>query len=857
MDIDPEEFKHWTPSAQEKALEIIRQTEMKNWRPFYCKDALCDGRPHIATKVGPTCPGDIYGHWWREEKGKWVCDEEFGCGATGHAIDSWTFGHARADQRPPPWQDRWRTWAILSGRGTGKALALDTPLPTPSGWTTMGDVSVGDCVLDALGEPTVVTFATEVQYERECYRVRFSDGATVVADAEHLWVTSTHRQRKQGYRNGEKPDTSVITTSEMLATLMVGSRGDRNHCVWLAEPLDLPEAQLPVDPYTLGAWLGDGNSHCARITIHDDDVAEMDSHLGESLGPGVRVPGANCATYPIGVRESRRDSLGRMTENGSLHSRLRELGVLGNKHVPAIYLRGSIQQRRDLLAGLMDTDGHADRSQNSVEFCSTRLELAEGVAELARSLGQKATLREGTATLDGVVIGPKYRTCWRPDESPFRLARKQSRLDLSVTQGQRSRQRMIVGIDPIESVPVRCITVDSPTSTYLCGNEMVPTHNTETGARLTHRIAEKVPHIILIGATGPDLRETMVEGPSGIMATAPPDRRPEWEPSKKKLTFPNGAIARGFSAEEPDRLRGPQSGYVWLDEPAHYDFIEDVWHNLLLGLRLGNPSHILATSTPLPTKWMKALVEDPKTILTKVATYANLYNLDPEYRTLLLDKYEGTRLGKQELHGDILGDVEGALWEVDFFSHVRKAPPLDRIVVAVDPAGSANNRSDETGIIVVGIVGEEAYVLADYTGVYSPHLWGRKVWSAYEKWSADAVVAEKNFGGDMVQYVIDTSADETLRVKTVQSRRGKAIRAEPIVAQYERGRVHHVQGGDLAELEDEQLTWVPGQGPSPNRVDALVHGLTDLFRGGGPSTISRPTQVLARSGGPSRGFPWT
>jgi phage terminase large subunit-like protein len=373
---------------------------------------------------------------------------------------------------------------------------------------------------------------------------------------------------------------------------------------------------------------------------------------------------------------------------------------------------------------------------------------------------------------------------------------------------------------------------------------------TRAGSEITHRVTEKTPRIILIGATGPDLRETMVEGRSGLLATAPPGKRPEWEPSKKKLTWPNGCVAQGFSAEEPDRLRGPESGFIWADEPAHYDYVEDVWSNMQFGLRIpGFPPKIMATTTPLPTKWMKALVKSPDTVVRRVSTYANLANLNPVVRKVILERYEGTRLGRQELHGELLEDVEGALWSWDMFQHVEEAPELQRVVVAVDPAGTANTRSDETGIIVVGIgYDKNLYVLADYTGKYSPEKWARTANKQYEEFKADAIVPEKTYGQDMVRFTLENSGYKGARIIPVESRRGKAIRAEPIVALYEKRRVFHVgTRGDLALLEDELTTWVPGQGASPNRLDALVHGATELAKHVMPVSVADPTKLLRRA----------
>jgi phage terminase large subunit-like protein len=369
-----------------------------------------------------------------------------------------------------------------------------------------------------------------------------------------------------------------------------------------------------------------------------------------------------------------------------------------------------------------------------------------------------------------------------------------------------------------------------------------------TGSEITHRMTAHVPRLFLIAATGPDLRETMIEGISGILATSPPGRRPLWEPSKKRLTWPNGCIAQGFSAEEPDRLRGPEAGFVWADEPAHYPLIDEVWSTMLLGLRLGNWPKVVATTTPKPVKWMKALIKDPLTITRRVSTYANLDNLAEAFKLTVLDRFEGTRLGRQELHGEILEDIEGALWIWDMFQWVEQCPPLVRCVVAVDPAGSTRAGADETGIVVIGAgFDKHLYVLHDATHHYSPAGWAKKANDLYEQYHCDAIVAEKNYGGDMVRHTLETSGHGGARVIVVDSRRGKAIRAEPIVARYERKMVSHVGvPGDLAELEDELTSWVPGQGPSPNRVDALVHGGTQLLRQIEPVAVADPNRLLRR-----------
>lgn len=384
---------------------------------------------------------------------------------------------------------------------------------------------------------------------------------------------------------------------------------------------------------------------------------------------------------------------------------------------------------------------------------------------------------------------------------------------------------------------------------------------TFTGSNVINRASHRVGRIGLLGATGPDFRETMVEGVSGILATSKPGEMPEWNSSRKRLVWPNGCIAQGYSGEEPDRIRGGNTGLWWVDEPAHITLIEECWKQLKLTLRNpGDKPHIIATTTPKPTKWMKKLIADPSTITVRVSTYVNLANLNPVFRQTILEDFEGTRFGRQELHGEVLEDVEGSLWKAEMIHQIGedRVPTLERVIVAVDPAGSANAKSDETGIIVMGIADRRVYILADRTGKYSPSGWARAVLGAASEFGAEAIVAEKNYGGEMVRNTIDKETDDydglPPRIILVDSRRGKQLRAEPVVAMYEKGRVIHVSGtnrNDLLDLEEEQTSWVPGVGASPNRVDALVHGVTDIAKSSMPAAIASPNDMFSGYSAPS------
>ena len=371
---------------------------------------------------------------------------------------------------------------------------------------------------------------------------------------------------------------------------------------------------------------------------------------------------------------------------------------------------------------------------------------------------------------------------------------------------------------------------------------------TRTGAEYTRRVSSHVPRIGLIGPTGADVRDTIVEGESGLkFVHAMAGEKIDYQPSKRRVIFPNGCIGTLYSAEEPDRLRGSNNGFLWMDEPAHYEDPQAVWNMATLGLRIGKRPHICMTTTPLPSKFIKARIKDRRTRTVRVSTYANIDNLAPNFAAEVLAQFEGTRLGLQELYGMVLREVDGAKWSESMLRHDREVrwEDMDRIVVAIDPAGTANRRSDETGLVVVGRHGRMLYVFEDASGKYTPNGWAQRAIDLYEKYKADAIIAEKNFGADMVANTIKNMGFEG-RIIEGQAQRSKALRADPVVAKYEQELVWHV-GSSLATLEDEMLTWVPGKGDSPNRVDALVWGLTEVMDGSSAVTLTGPSGQLLRT----------
>ena len=344
----------------------------------------------------------------------------------------------------------------------------------------------------------------------------------------------------------------------------------------------------------------------------------------------------------------------------------------------------------------------------------------------------------------------------------------------------------------------------------------------------------------LVGQTPAEVRDVMIEGESGILAISPPWNMPKYEPSKRKLTWPNGAHAMVYSAENPDLLRGPQHEKAWVDELAKFRYLKESWDNLILGLRLGSAPQILVTTTPRPNKIIKELIRNKNTHVTRGNTYENRENLAQVFLDVVLSKYENTRLGRQELYAEILEDNPGAMWQRDIIekSRVTQMPQLKRIVVAIDPATTSNEDSDETGIIVAGVdTTNHGYILEDVSMRATPEQWARAAISVYNKWHADRIVGEANNGGDMIETIIK-SIDRNVAYRKVWASRGKTTRAEPVSALYEQNRVHHI--GYFATLEDELCEWEPGQ-PSPNHLDACVWAITELMLGhnGGIRTLDK------------------
>ena len=708
-------------------------------------------------------------------------------------LDCWK--SPRQGKQIPPKDGDWDILLFLSGRGFGKLLNLMTPIPTPGGWTMMGNLAPGDRVFDEAGKPCTVTWVSDITTPEVAYRVRFSDGSSLDACSEHQWVTWTRAERKAFLRSPyedttafpknwptwrlkkkfgvprtetkeqiekafellaaganvnaaaralglswqnigrhlsagryiedppprvweDSPGPQIRTTEQIAQTLTFGKRSDFNHCIPQTGPLDLPDVDLPIPPYVLGAWLGDGSSTGGHMFAHEDDMPFMRAQFEADGFPTTSRTDTQCF-----------GTLG-------LYRLLRENDLLKNKHIPAVYLRASITQRLALLAGLMDTDGGNDNA-NLVSFTNCEERLVDAVEELIVSFGLKVRRdsRIPICTNNGVAGQRSYRLAFTPHFQPFRMPRKQNRLSFDTGQALRRRHRMIVGVDRIESMPMRCITVDSPNSMYLAGRAMIPTHNTSAIVQWAWWEDWRVPGIIThaIAPTLSDVRGTLFEGPAGFLATIPMECLYDqsvdkaYNKSLHELRLSNGSLIRGFGAqEEAGRLRGPQCHNMIADELREWEKpagnLELAMTNALFGLRLpypdGTPSRAVMATTPKPIPFLKRFEKRAGVKVVRGSSYENIKNLAGVYRTTLLS-LAGTQIGRQEIDGLYIDEESDhailkrswiRLWPKDpDTGKPRKLPEFSFILEVYDTAASEENWdkkkqvTDPSGSIVLGV----------------------------------------------------------------------------------------------------------------------------------------------------------
>lgn len=541
-------------------------------------------------------------------------------------LDTWAYlRHLGIDYVPTPRQQVFHNSSararLYGGAvGGGKPLSTSTPIPTPAGWTTMGGLAVGDFVLSETGPPTRVIWKSEIQ-SQPTFRLTFSDGSTVVAGETHEWVTQTLAERERETRRsdefraarrakrpprgkGKRPDLAernsreakhgpdpviqgVRTTREIFETLFARNGKQLNHSISMHAPVELPEANLPLDPYVLGAWLGDGSKDCGTVTGIDDGVFEQIASAGFIV--------ARHANHPSrGVH--------------GLAARLRAAGVLRNKHIPAAYLRASVAQRLALVQGLMDTDGYCD-PRGKCEFTNTNIRLADGMRELLLSLGIKATVCTGNATLRGRFISKKYRITFYSSLPVFRLKRKLDRQKRDGFRGTHDR-RYIVAVEEIERVPLQCIQVDSPTQCYLAGDGWITTHNSmaiRMDATAQCLLIPRWPAIIL-RRTFPELWRTQI---SRFLQEVPNDLY-RWNEQKKMATFVNGStLSFGHVQRDQDvyNYKSEEFGAIYFDELTDFSFF--VWSFMRLRNRStagGKPNIAGGTNPGGPGhEWVKKL----------------------------------------------------------------------------------------------------------------------------------------------------------------------------------------------------------------------------------------------------------
>lgn len=557
----------------------------------------------------------------------------------------------------------WEYWIALAGRGFGKALSIDTPILTSEGWKTMGTLTDSDQVYAPDGTLTPI-ITHPIRSGRECYRIIFDDHTTLVADEDHLHPV-VHK------RSGQR---LILSTREMYQHQGPG----RNlYHIPVCSPLLFPSQPLPLplDPYLLGYWLGDGTSSQSRITVSLGDLPSLLSQLPQGL-PYEIVPARRPTCATLSIR--------------SIRARLKELDLLKNKHIPLAYLQAHFKDRVSVLQGMIDSDGSVT-SKGVAQFINSNPQLIRDFTDLATGLGLKVTVRQRVTNSYG-----EKRISWvcrfKSPFTPARLPRKALRH--LPPRSTRFDSRTIIKIEPVESVPVRCITVKHPSKLYLATRALIPTHNTRLGAEQVLRWVRKgYRRIHLVAPTAADARDTMVEGESGILTIAHPKERPLYEPSKRKLTFPNGAVALLFSAEEPERLRGPQCEAAWLDELAGWQYPQETWDQLHFGLRLGTLPQVVMTTTPKPIPLIRSLIlraqkEPQKVVLTTGSTYENRANLASTFFTQVA-QYEGTRLGDQELHAKIIDPRESGIIRPNWFKLFPASAPLPKFEIILQSYDTA------------------------------------------------------------------------------------------------------------------------------------------------------------------------
>jgi len=738
---------------------------------------------------------------------------------------------------PPllPWQvevaqDAARYQVLCNGRRSGKALSLDTPVPTPTGWSTMGKLRDGDELFDERGEVCRVLHAHPVLFERRCYRVVFSDGSEIVADSDHLWVTQTSVERKRQLRGVSQNISAVRTTEEIAQTLTIGSRGDTNHSISVSEALKLPDVDLPIHPWVLGFWLGDGSSNSSRIHAGDHDELEIRMQFmkfGFITGPVRRDRGV--ATFNIGRGSFVEGRDGRLMFADPLTPYLRGLEVLNNKHIPTIYLRSSADQRLQLLQGLIDSDGYVKNGH--VEFCTTSRLLADGAHEIALSLGLKATLREGRAKIDGRDCGPKYRVCFTTSMRVCRLGRKEDGLrDPATPRSQQQYRRYIKSVEPVESVPVRCVTVDSPNKLYLVGRSMIPTHNTAFGLIKAIAAAMRGQRVFWVGKVHHqsekvrrDAKEILKHVSSSVV---------RWRDVDKMMITANGGEIHFRSADKPDNLRGDGLHGAVLDEADFMD--RATWFDAIRPALSDKQGWAMFLSTPkrmngwfhkLYKRGVSSDFEDRAYRCWRLPTWANP-NIPPEeIEEAKRDLGENSIEFRREYGAEFV-NVVGAKIQRDWVQEGN--PParqrFTKVVAAADLAISTKKGASWTAVVVMGLTSDRTiWVLDAQRKRISIGEQPEFIKEVADPWSPDAVGVEKTLHGD---HIVDGVLDLVpWPVWPIPVRADKESRFAPLESRYARKRVWHAH--HVPEVFCDELCSFP-ESSHDDQIDAASIGFSML-----------------------------
>lgn len=802
---------------------------------------------------------------------------------------------ARPSQIPPDVD--YRALVLLAGRGYGKEIDVKTPVYSTKGWKTMENLEVGDVIYDERGNTTNVTKVFPIVYPETCYRIHFNDNSYIDASGEHRWnvwtkkmfgryaafrrkipnlpiipdnwpvFESAHYSAKPMYSNDELDlisellskntsftDISVLVnrTESSIRSRLHDYKNIRNNNVKntyklkelldagetlfipSCKPIKQPTQNLPIDPWCMGYLLGDGNTNGKGWVACDEQDREFLRLKFSSKGL-IATETGNLQANKFYVSGLTKD-----WKNLNLHK---------GKHIPELYLKSSIEQRIELIQGLIDSDGCIDKKHGYYRFGNSDKRLVGDVLEILVSLG--LTPKFYTRPAKRYKIKGKYYDIkqsydvWFSSLLPFcSLPRKACRMKTKLER-RHSMLRKITSIEKIPTTPMRCISVDSPNALYLIGKSLIPTSNTRVGSELVRKWAEsgKVKRIALVGPTTSTVNGVMINGESGILGVCPPSNYPRWISTNRTLTWPNGCVAEAFSAEEPDRLRGPQFEKAWTEELCAWRY-QSTWDMLMMGLRLGDPQ-VVVTTTPKPLPVLTDLLKLKSTYTIVGSTYDNRSNLASSFFEEIIGKYEGTRLGQQELMAEILEDIPGALWTADNIDKYRidldvngnfmdskknptTLPDFLNVVLAIDPAVSTNKKSAETGMCVAAYgTDQHFYVLFIDSFKEAPEVWARRAMTMMKTFECDKLVAEVNMGGDLVESVI-RSVNPIQFVHKVQAARGKVIRAEPIASLYTQGKVHHV--GRFSKAESQMTTFSPLENPSGllDCIDSTVWALSKL-----------------------------